>query len=206
MFPTWWKPRKPQAARLRQLDLSSTHGLLTEMLDKAATRNEILSEPDGTLGAPLQAVLDFCNSDLGSLHLLVREAYKEKGVQVTGKKPDTWISARVPVHKAEAPVVAATEADEVTSNASEYQEEPSIVVSFAELLCRRLHVRARCPACLVCTVRRRHRRVAPHQRTALVDGHCRQPDGALARKEGGARVNDRMYFFFLSPCRCERDS
>jgi hypothetical protein len=135
MFPTWWKPRKPQAARLRQLDLSSTHGLLTEMLDKAATRNEILSEPDGTLGAPLQAVLDFCNSDLGSLHLLVREAYKEKGVQVTGKKPDTWISARVPVHKAEAPVVAATEADEVTSNASEYQEEPSIVVSFAELLC-----------------------------------------------------------------------
>ena len=33
-----------------------------------------------------------------SLHLLVREAYKEKGVQVTGKKPDTWISASAPVH------------------------------------------------------------------------------------------------------------
>ena len=135
MFPVWWKPRKPQAARLRQLDISSTHDLLTAMLDKAATRNAILSEPDGTLGAPLQAVLDFGNSDLGSLHLLVREAYKEKGVQVTGKKPDTWISASAPVHEVAAPVVI-TEADEVTSNASEYHsEEPSIVVSIAELLC-----------------------------------------------------------------------
>ena len=90
-FPEWWKPRKPQAHELHRRELYSTHTLLRHMQEHGS---QVLDEGDSTLGTSLQTVIDFCNVELKSLHLLVREARHETGVQITGRRPDTWISAK----------------------------------------------------------------------------------------------------------------
>lgn len=90
-FPEWWKPRKSQAHELHRRRLYSTHMLLRHMQELGS---QVLDEGNGTLGTSLQMVIDFCNVELKSLHLLVRDARHEAGVQVTGKRPDTWISAK----------------------------------------------------------------------------------------------------------------
>lgn len=104
----------------------------------------VLTEDDGTLGASLQDVLDFCNSELASLHLKVRDAYTETGVQVTGRRPNTWISAAPPliepvvvdaIAAADTAVTDDVAGDATTQGSDDDDDEQSIAIRRSELMC-----------------------------------------------------------------------
>lgn len=99
----------------------------------------ILVEDDDTLGASLQDVIDFCNSHLGSLHLLVRDAYTEAGVQVTGRRPNTWISAAPPplldTERDSCDDAVACETSSTTNNDDNDEDTAIMSVPCSEFLC-----------------------------------------------------------------------
>lgn len=134
-FPTWWKPRKRNFRHLKSRNVFSTHTLLSCMRDDGRT---VLVEDDGTLGATLQDVLDFCNSELGSLHLLVRDAYTEPGVQVTGRRPTTWISA-TPVHEPVECVSSLERRDASTCKCKDDGDLEIMSVKISDMVCPITH-------------------------------------------------------------------